>query len=101
MKKFKNIISFFIILILLISYCYFVNISNFPKNIITYKVDSVEKSYKLMPFLSLKGDVQTVSSSQKEKYNLNLEFGNLAVKKVNLKVLENTKVMLVRKNGRN
>ena len=83
MKKIKNIITIFCLLII---YCYFINISNFPSSIITYSENL--SSYKLCPFLNLKGETLVSSSGNNYNYELSLSLGDIGVKDVNLTVLE-------------
>lgn len=83
MKKFKKIIAIFCLLII---YCYFINISNFPNAIITYS-ENLE-NYKFCPFLKLKGETLVYSSGETSNYKLSLSLGNISVKDVDLTVLE-------------
>lgn len=83
MKKFKKIIAIFCLLIL---YCYFINISNFPSSIITYNENL--NTYKLCPFLNLKGETLVSSSDNSFEYDLSLSLGNVKLKNVSLTVLE-------------
>lgn len=85
MKKFKKVI---IIFCLLIIYCYFINISNFPNAIITYN-ESL-KTYKFCPFLNLKGDTLVSSTGTTTNYKVSLALGNINVKDVDITVLEKT-----------
>lgn len=85
MKKFKKIIAIFCLLIL---YCYFINISNFPSSIITYNENL--SNYKLCPFLNLKGETLVSASGNNSNYKLSLSLGNIDVKTVDLTVLEKT-----------
>lgn len=96
MKNFKKIIAIFCLLIL---YCYFINISNFPSSIITYNENL--SYFKLCPFLNLKGETLVSSQNNKSSYKLSLELGNIGVKDVDLTVLDKTYLVPVRQNDRN
>lgn len=87
MKKLRKFfVKLVAIFLLLIMYCYVVNISNFPSQIITYR-DSAEK-YKFCPFLSLKGETLTSALGTTSNYKLSLSLGNAKLKDVDLTVLE-------------
>lgn len=92
MKNLRKLITIFLLLVL---YCYFINIVNFPSVIITYN-DALE-NYRLCPFLELKGETQTSSEEIYSNYNLNLSLGDINLKQVELTVMEETKVVPVGK----
>lgn len=89
----KNLRKLLIIFLLLILYCYFINVVNFPNVIITYN----EKigNYRLCPFLKLKGETQTSSEGITSNYNLSLSLGDINLKTVELTVMEETEVVPV------
>ncbi len=92
MKNLRKVIAIFCLLIL---YAYFINIYNFPTNIVVYNNDNL--NYRLCPFLSLKGDIQTSSAKNNYlTYDLSLNFGNKKLKNVELTVAENVKIVPIR-----
>lgn len=94
MKKFKKIITIFCLLIL---YCYFINISNFPNSIITYNENL--SSYKLCPFLNLKGETLVSYTGNTSNYKLSLALGNVDIKDIDLTVLEKTYLVPIGKTA--
>lgn len=90
MKKIRKII---IIFCLILFYTYFINISNFPNRVLVYKDSQI--NYKLCPFLRLKGEVLTSTSSKSSSYYVNLALGNIDLKKVELKRAERIEVVPV------
>ena len=92
MKNLRKVIAIFCLLFL---YAYFINIYNFPTNIVVYNNDNL--NYRLCPFLSLKGDIQTSSAKNNYlTYDLSLNFGNKKLKNVELTVAENVKIVPIR-----
>lgn len=92
MKNLRKLITIFLLLVL---YCYFINIVNFPNVIITYNEEL--GNYKLCPFLKLKGETQTSSEEAYSNYKLSLSLGEINLKNVELTVMEETKVVPVGK----
>ena len=88
MKKVRKII---IIFCLILFYCYFINISNFPSKILIYNDSNI--SYRLSPFLRLRGEVLTSSAGKSSTYNLKLSLGNIDLKDVELKRAEKIEVV--------
>lgn len=88
MKNIRKVITIFV---LIIFYCYFINIINFPNKIIVYNDSKLD--FKLCPFLNLKGEVEAISSGKSSKYNLKLTLGNINVKDVELKRTEKIEVV--------
>ena len=95
MKNIRKVITIFC---LIIFYCYFININNFPNKILIYNDSKL--NYKLCPFLSLKGNIETVSSGKSSKYNLKLTLGNINLKDVELKRTEKIEVVPSRRISR-
>ena len=92
MKKIRKLIAIFC---LIIFYCYFINISNFPTKILVY--NDTKLNFKLCPFLKLKGEILTSSSGKSSSYNLKLSLGNIELKDVELKRAEKVKVIPCRR----
>lgn len=92
MRKIRKLI---IIFCLIIFYCYFINISNFPSKILVY--NDTKLNFKLCPFLKLKGEVLTSSSGKSSSYNLKLSLGNIGLKDVELKRAEKLEVIPCRR----
>ncbi len=88
MKKIRKVI---IIFCLIIFYCYFINISNFPSKILIY--NDTKLNFKLCPFLKLKGETLTSTNGKSSKYNLKLTLGNIDIKNVELKRAEKLTVI--------
>ena len=88
MKKIRRVVTIFC---LLIFYCYFINISNFPNKILVY--NNTKINFKLCPFLKLEGEVVTSSGGKSSNYNLKLVLGNIKVKDVELKRTEKVEVV--------
>jgi len=88
MKKIRKII---IIFCLIVCYCYSLNISNFPSKILIYS-DS-DFSYKLCPFLRIKGEMQTIASGKTSVYNLKLALGDIDIKDFEVKKTERINVI--------
>jgi len=92
MKKIRKLITIFS---LFIFYCYFVNVYYFPNKILVYQDSQLR--YRLCPFLSLKGDTSTSSSSGKSAiYHVNLSLGDIALKEIELKRTEKIEVVACR-----
>lgn len=91
----KNIRKLIAIFCLIIFYCYFINISNFPSKIFVY--NDTKLNFKLCPFLKLKGEILTSSSGKSSSYNLKLALGNIELKDVELKRAEKVKVIPCRR----
>lgn len=92
MKKIRKLIAIFS---LIIFYCYFINISNFPTKILVY--NDTKLNFKLCPFLKLKGEILTSSSGKSSSYNLKLSLGNIELKDVELKRAEKIEVIPCRR----
>ena len=90
MKKIRKIIT---ICFLMIIYCYFMNIYNFPNKILLYNDSPL--NYKLCPFLTLKGEVLTSSSGKSKGYHVSLCLGDIHVKEVEVKRTEKIEVIPV------
>ena len=88
MKKIRKVI---IIFCLIIFYCYFINVNNFPSKIIIYNDSKLD--FKLCPFLKLKGEVLTSSSGKSSSYDLKLTLGDINLKDVELKKTEKIEVI--------
>lgn len=84
-----------IIFCLILFYCYFINIYNFPNKILIYNDSKV--NYKLCPFLNLKGDIFTSSNGKSSVYNLKLALGDINLKNVELKRAEQIEVIPCRR----
>ena len=95
MKKIRKIVT---ICFLILFYCYFINISNFPSKIIVYNNSKI--NYKLCPFLKLKGEILTSTEGKSSVYNVTLSLGNLDLKKVELKRAEKINVVPCRRIDR-
>lgn len=95
MKNIKKVITIFC---LIIFYCYFINVNNFPSKILIYNDSKL--NFKLCPFLDLKGEVQTSSSGKSSKYNLKLTLGNIKLKDIELKRTEKIEVVPCRRVNR-
>ena len=95
MKKIRKLI---IIFCLIIFYCYFINISNFPNKILVY--DDAKLNFRLCPFLKLKGEILTSSGGKSSSYNLKLSLGNIELKDVELKRAEKIEVIPCRRFSR-
>ena len=92
----KNIRKVIIIFCLLILYAYFINVYNFPSNIIIYGENQL--NYRLCPFLSLRGETKTSASKEQfVKYDLNLSLGNIDLKQVELTIANDIKLVPVGK----
>ena len=85
----KNIRKLIAIFCLIIFYCYFINISNFPSKIFVYNDTKLN--------LKLKGEILTSSSGKSSSYNLKLALGNIELKDVELKRAEKVKVIPCRR----
>lgn len=96
MKKIRRFITIFC---LMVFYCYFINISNFPDKIITYQ--NAKLDYKLCPFLNLRGEILTNSSEKSNIYHVTLSLGKIDIKNVELKRTEQVKVVPCRRTCRN
>ena len=94
MKKIRKIVT---ICFLIIFYCYFINVCNFPNKIIVYNNSKI--SYKLCPFLKLKGEILTSSAGKSSVYNVTLSLGNIDFKEVELKRAEKINVVPGRRIG--
>lgn len=92
MKKIRKLIAIFC---LLIFYCYFINISNFPNKILIYNDSKI--NYKLCPFLKIKGEILTSSSGKSSVYDVSLSLGNIELKKIELKRAERIEIVPCRK----
>lgn len=102
-KKILTIIC--ILIILIFSYCYICSIDSIPNNIIILEGDKL--NLKIAAGLSLNNSkddtVLTASNINKEKIcttgstNLNLKFGNIKVKNINVDVIPKTKVIPLRR----
>lgn len=92
MKNIRKVITIFC---LIIFYCYFINITNFPSKILVYNDSKL--NLKLCPFLNLKGEVLTSYSEKSSKYNLKLALGNIDIKDVELKRTEKIEVVPARR----
>lgn len=88
MKKIRKIIAIFC---LIVFYCYFINIVNFPNKILVYSDSKL--NYKLCPLLNLKGEVLTNSNGKSSVYNVKLALGNIDIKDVELKKAEKIEVV--------
>lgn len=88
MKNLRRVITIFYLLIL---YVYVVNISNFPSNMIVYNNSDLD--LKLCPLLSLDGEILASSTGSYNMYSMNLKFGNLPVKQVNIDISDNIDVV--------
>ena len=88
MKKIRKIITIFC---LIIFYCYFINISNFPSKILFYNDSEIE--YKLCPFLNIKGEILTSSSGKSTSYKATLALGDIDIKEIELKRAEKLEVI--------
>ena len=88
MKKLRKIVAVFC---LMVFYCYFINISNFPDKILMYS-DS-QRNYRLCPFLSLKGEVLTSSQEKSSSYLVRLSLGEISLKEVEVKRAEKVQVV--------
>ena len=88
MKKVRKI---FFVFILIVFYCYFVNISNFPNKIFVYDDSKIE--YRLCPFLKLDGEIATSFSKKSSIYNMTLSLGNIDIKNVELKRAQKLQVV--------
>ena len=96
MKNLRKVITIFCLLIL---YAYFINIYNFPNNIVVCSSDKL--NYRLCPFLSLTGETDTNASENSYlTYDLSLSLGNIHLKNVELTIAENAKVVPIRKDDR-
>ena len=95
MKKIRRVI---IIFCLILFYCYFINISNFPSKILVYNTDKL--NFKLCPFLKLNGAIQTSSNGKSSSYNLKLALGDIELKNIELKRAEKIKVIPCRRSSR-
>ena len=92
MKKIRRLIAIFC---LIIFYCYFINVSNFPNKILVYNDSKL--NYRLCPFINLKGEILTSSSGKSSRYNLKLSLGNIGLKDVELKRAEKIEVVPCRR----
>lgn len=88
MKKIRKII---IIFCLIVFYCYFINIVNFPSKILIY--NNSELNYRLCPFLNLKGEILTSTSGKSSNYDVKLSLGNIALKDIEIKRTEKISVI--------
>ncbi|MBR1539609.1 MAG: hypothetical protein IJ629_00210 [Clostridia bacterium] len=88
MKKIRNIVA---ICFLMITYCYFINIYNFPNKILLYSDSSL--NYRICPFLTLKGEVLTSSSGKSKGYHVSLCLGDIHVKEIEVKRTEKIEVV--------
>lgn len=88
MKKIRKVIAIFC---LIIFYCYFINIVNFPSKILVYSDSKL--NYKLCPFLNLKGEVLTSTTGKSSIYNVKLSLGNIDIKNIELKKAEKIEVV--------
>ena len=95
MKKIRKVIAIFC---LIVFYCYYINISNFPSRILVYSDSKLD--FKLCPFLSLKGEVFTSSTGKSSVYNLKLSLGNVELKNVELKRADKIEVIPCRRVNR-
>ena len=88
MRKIRISITIFL---LLIFYCYVINISNFPNKILLYNDSKLD--LKLCPLLKVGGEIQVSTSENISEYNLNLSLANINLKKVDVKVAEKLRVV--------
>ena len=88
MKKVRILITIFL---LLIFYCYFINISNFPDKILLYNDSKLD--LRLCPLLNMGGETQVSTSENISEYNLNLSLASINLKNVEVKVAKKLKVI--------
>lgn len=95
MKKLRNII---IIFCLLIIYVYFCNIYNFPTELIVKENSRLE--LRLCPFIKYNGTIQTGSGYKNTEYKLELSLAGIKLKETKVNIIEDIKLVPVRTNCR-
>lgn len=93
MKKLRNIITIFCLLII---YVYICNIYNFPSQIIVKENSKLE--LRLCPFIEYSGSIQTGSGYENNEYKLELSLAGIKLKETNVNIIEDIKLIPVRTN---
>ena len=94
----KNIRRLIAIFLLCITYCYVINITNFPKRILVYQDSKI--NLKLCPFIKLNGEIQTSTNENIYEYKLGLNIGNYELKNIEVKLVDKIKVVPARELNR-
>ena len=90
MKKLRNIIIIFCLIIL---YVYFCNVYFFPSKIIVKENSKLE--FSLCPFIEITGIAQTSSASDNNEYKLELSLAGIKLKESKVDIIEDVKLIPV------